>query len=52
MFSNKIRYLPSRPGERYVSAVTRMNLSNKIYKRYGKITLKNYINDFLKHYKK
>jgi len=52
MFSNKIRFLPSRPGERYVSAVTRMNLSNKIYKRYGKITLKNYINDFLKHYKK
>ena len=52
MFSNKIRFLPSRPGERYVSAVTRTNLSNKIYKRYGKITLKNYINDFLKHYKK
>jgi UDP-glucose 4-epimerase len=47
MFSSKIKYLPRRLGERYVSALTNKNLSNKIYKYYGKINLKNYINDFI-----
>ena len=43
MFSHKIKFLPNRPGERYASALTNMNLSNKVYKLYGKIELKNYI---------
>jgi len=48
MFKSKIRYLPKRDGERYASALVNKNLSNKIYKYYGKISLKNYIRDFLK----
>ena len=47
MFGEKIKYLPKRPGERYASALTNMNLSNKVYKNFGKIDLKNYINNFL-----
>ena len=31
MFKTKIKYLPRRPGERYASALTNMNLSNKVY---------------------
>ncbi len=50
MFGTKIRYLPKRPGERYASALTNMNLSNRIYKYYGKINLKDYINNFLKKF--
>jgi UDP-glucose 4-epimerase len=48
MFKSKIRYLPKRDGERYASALVNKNLSNKIYKYYGKISLKDYIRDFLK----
>ena len=47
MFNYKIKYLPSRKGERYASALTNKNLSNKVYKYFGKIELKNYINNFL-----
>ena len=47
MFKSKIRYLPKRPGERYASALTNTNLSNKVHRYFGKINLKNYINDFL-----
>ena len=47
MFKSKIKYLPRRPGERYASALTRMNLTNKIYKYYGKILLKDYIGNFV-----
>ena len=43
MFKTKIKFLPKRPGERYASALTNKNLSNKIYKYYGKISLKDYI---------
>ena len=32
MFNSKIKFLPARPGERYASALTSMNLSNKVYK--------------------
>ena len=46
LFSNKIKLLPNRPGERYASALTNMNLSNKVYKYFGKIELKNYIKNF------
>ena len=30
MFNSKIKFLPTRPGERYASALTDMNLSNKV----------------------
>tara|TARA_B100000963_G_scaffold155700_1_gene135565 strand:- start:663 stop:1556 length:894 start_codon:yes stop_codon:yes gene_type:complete len=48
MFDSKIKFLPKRPGERYASALTKINLTNKIYKYYGKIMLKDYIKNFLK----
>jgi len=48
MFSSKIKLLPQRPGERYASALTNRNLSNKVFKYYGKINLKDYIKEFLK----
>ena len=48
MFKSKVKYLPSRPGERYASALTSMNLSNKVYKLFGKIKLVDYINDLIK----
>ncbi len=46
MFNSKIKFLPKRPGERYVSALINKNLSNKMYKYYGKVSLKNYIEEF------
>jgi len=49
LFKSKIKYLPKRSGERYVSALTDKNLSNKIYKYFGKISLKNYIQNFIKN---
>ena len=48
MFGEKIRYLPKRRGERYASALTNMNISNKVYKYFGKIDLKKYINNIVK----
>ena len=50
MFNSKIKFLPSRKGERYVSAITSRNLSNKIYKKFGKISLKDYIQKFVNTY--
>jgi len=50
MFGGKIKYLPPRSGERYGSALTKMNLSNKVYKRFGKVKLSNYIKDFLSNH--
>ena len=47
MFKSKIKYLPKRAGERYASALTNTNLSNKIYKNFGKINLKDYIKSFI-----
>ena len=52
MFKSKIKYLPVRKGERYASALTSMNLSNKVFKKFGKINLKNYVSNFLKNNKK
>ncbi len=48
MFKTKIKFLKKRPGERYASALTNMNLSNKVYKYFGKISLKRYINNIVK----
>ena len=47
MFKSKVKFLPARPGERYASALTNMNLSNKIYKLFGSIQLKDYIKDLV-----
>ena len=48
MFGAKIKLLPSRRGERFASALTSMNLSNKVYKKFGKINLKDYVKSFIK----
>jgi UDP-glucose 4-epimerase len=48
MFKTQIRLLPTRRGERYASALTSMNLSNKVYKVFGKINLKDYITNITK----
>jgi UDP-glucose 4-epimerase len=47
MFKSKIKFLPKRPGERYASALINKSLSNKMYKYFGKINLKDYIQDFI-----
>jgi len=47
MFNYKIKYLSKRPGERFSSALKRMNLSNKVIKIKAKIKLKDYIKNFL-----
>ena len=49
MFKTKIKYLPKRPGERYTSALANMSLSNKVYKHFGRIDLKKYINNIVKN---
>ena len=49
LFTNKIKFLPKRSGERYASALTEMNLSNKVYKIFGRKNLKSYINHFKKN---
>ncbi len=47
LFKFKIKFLKKRKGERYASALTRTNLSNKIFRKFGKMKLKDYINQFL-----
>ncbi len=52
MFNSKIKYIPSRQGERYASALTNMSLNNKVIQYYGKINLKDYVSSFIKSKKK
>lgn len=52
LFGSKINLLPTRGGERYASALTNMNLSNKVYKNFGRISLKTYIEKFKNRHKK
>ena len=52
LFNHRTIYLPKRPGERYASALTKMNLSNKIYKLYGKKSLNKYVKSFINNFKK
>jgi len=47
MFNRKIKFLPARLGERYASALANMNLSNKVYKLFGSVQLKDYIKDLI-----
>ena len=48
MFKSKISLLPKRAGERYASALTNISFSHKVYKKFGRIYLKDYINSFIK----
>jgi len=48
MFGSKVKYLPKRSGERYKSASISKNLENKIYKHFGKISIKKYILNIIK----
>lgn len=47
MFKSKIIFLPPRKGERFSSALTKMYINNKVYKKYGKINLKDYIDNII-----
>ena len=49
MFNTRIKLLPTRRGERYASALTNINLSNKVYRVFGKIDLKDYISKIIKN---
>ena len=51
LFKSKIKFLPPRAGERYASALSNLSLSNKIIRSYGKISLKKYIDNFIKMHK-
>ncbi|MDA7714864.1 NAD-dependent epimerase/dehydratase family protein [Candidatus Pelagibacter sp.] len=48
LFKSKIKLLPKRSGERYASALTNINLKNKVYKFFGKVNLKDYIEQIIK----
>ena len=48
LFNSKIKLMPPRRGERYASALTNMNLSNKVYKIFGKLNLRDYIENIIK----
>ena len=47
MFKSQIKYLPKREGERFASALTKMNLNNNIIRLSAKIKLRDYIKNFL-----
>jgi UDP-glucose 4-epimerase len=46
-FRRQIIYLPKRKGERFGSVLTKTNLNNKITRLCAKISLKNYVSNFL-----
>ena len=48
LFKSKIKFLPPRKGERYASALTNLTSSEKIYRSYGSVDLKDYIKEFIK----
>tara|TARA_B000000557_G_C20722443_1_gene420775 strand:+ start:52 stop:936 length:885 start_codon:yes stop_codon:yes gene_type:complete len=48
MFKRKIKYLPPRKGERFASALTNLSLNNKVIKKFGKNSLKDYVASFIK----
>ena len=50
LFNSKIKFLPIRKGERYASALTKMNHSNKMHSYFGKIQLKDYVKLFLERH--
>jgi len=48
MFNTKISYLKPRLGERYASALTNFTSNKRVIKKYGKISLKDYVASFIK----
>ena len=48
MFNYKIKYLPKRSGERFSSALKKMNLNNKVIRIKAEIKIKDYIEDYLR----
>jgi len=51
LFNSKIKFLPPRKGERFASALTNIYDSSKVYKSFGKISLKSYVTEFLENNK-
>ena len=51
LFNSKIKFLPPRKGERFASALTNIYDSSKVYKNFGKISLKSYVTEFLENNK-
>jgi UDP-glucose 4-epimerase len=47
MFKSKIILLKPRLGERYASALTKMSDNNKIFQKFGKLQLKDYVSSFI-----
>tara|TARA_B110001452_G_scaffold233859_1_gene211852 strand:- start:1763 stop:2638 length:876 start_codon:yes stop_codon:yes gene_type:complete len=47
MFGSKIQLIKRRPGERYASALSNINLNNKVFKYFGKINLKDYLSNII-----
>ena len=52
LFKSNINFLPQRKGERYASSLVNQSLTNKIHKNFGKIKIRNYINNFIKSVQK
>ena len=52
LFKTRVKLLPIRKGERYASALTSINLTNKVFKIFGKIRLKDDIENILKNSQK
>ncbi len=48
MFKTTVKLITPRLGERYSSALTKMSLNNRIIRRYGKKSLKDYVRSFIK----
>ena len=51
LFNSKIKFLSPRKGERFASALTNIYDSSKVYKNFGKISLKSYVTEFLENNK-
>tara|TARA_B100001057_G_scaffold469999_1_gene530865 strand:- start:1035 stop:1937 length:903 start_codon:yes stop_codon:yes gene_type:complete len=52
LFKTKIKYLPPRKGERFASALTSISFNKKVHKTFGKIQLREYVQDFLLKHRK
>lgn len=50
MFSDRIKYISNRKGERYNSSIINYNLDNKLIKVFGKKKISEYIYDLKKNY--
>ena len=50
MFGSKIKFLPSRKGERFSSALSTSYMDNKTFNFFGKINLKDYIKKIIENY--